>query len=392
MGLHFSLHWVVAQFADDLKDWFHQAATHVSEHWLSSFTFLHPRDDHLTYYQETCMGMGYVHTSNVAQRLGNSIVVLWYREFAELERDFIVEERARNSVLDQYLQHRKRLDSESGVTQESCLVDGRISQARLHTGHIFTDDFHGAVLEPPGHSRLAVAITAWYRVLTRLNVRSAKPEKRMAGASIPWTGIVSIACLALQVLQQEKVMRAFAWLLEAAAGQMVVEDYMKLAGLIGFARHALAMPKQAAAIMYEPLRAGFEKSQGPRTTVKSTSRRRTHWQVWSGRLLTAHGAPCTRSLPKAVAVPEGRSRAFVFFQDAAVEGTNFPALGAYSHGVYWVFPISDKVLKLLSIAPLELLALLGSIVIFGPTMSTPGWRHKYEILLQSDSLTSTWKL
>jgi hypothetical protein len=93
-----------------------------------------------------------------------------------------------------------------------------------------------------------------------------------------------------------------------------------------------------------------------------------------------------------VAVPEGRSRAFVFFQDAAVEGTNFPALGAYSHGVYWVFPISDKVLKLLSIAPLELLALLGSIVIFGPTMPTPGWRHKYEILLQSDSLTSTWKL
>ena len=117
---------------------------------------------------------------------------------------------------------------------------------------------------------------------------------------VDWTGIVSIACLALQVLQHEKVMRVFAWLVEAAAGEMVVEDYMKLAGLIGFARHALAMPKQTAAIVYEPLRAGFEKSKGPRTTIKSTSRRRTHWQLWSTRILTAHGAPCTRSLPKAV--------------------------------------------------------------------------------------------
>ena len=47
---------------------------------------------------------------------------------------------------------------------------------------------------------------------------------------------------------------------------------------------------------------------------------------------------------------------------------------------------------LLSIAPLELLVILGSVMTFGPTMPTPDWEHKYEILLQSDSITSTWKL
>ena len=275
------------------------------------------------------MGMGYVHTSNIAQRLGNTILVLWYDEFEKLDADFMLAERARNSVLDRYLTHRESLDREAGITPGRCFRDGRITQARLHSGHIFTDDFHEAVLEPPTHSRLTVAITAWHKVLVRLRVRTARPDKRMVGASIPWTGIMSIACLSLQVLQQDKVMRAFAWLLEAAASQMTVEDYTKLAGLIGFARHALAMPKQTASIMYEPLRSGFEKSRGPHTKVDSTSRRRTHWQIWSARLLTAHGAPCTRSLPRAVSIPTRQSRAFVWFQDAAVEGTLFPALGAY---------------------------------------------------------------
>ena len=382
----------IVQFADDLKDWFHQAATHVSEHWLSSFVFLHPGDDHLTYYQETCMGMGYVHSSNIAQRLSNTVLVMWYRELESLDSQFLRAERKTNQLLDEYLRRRGGLDESNGFTAEHSLKNGKISQSRLHSCHIFTDDFHATVLEPPHHSRLTVAIAAWHKVLSSLNIRPARPDKRMVGASIPWTGIISIACLALQVLQQEKVMRAFAWLLEAASGQMTVEDYNKLAGLVGFARHALALPKQTAAIMWEPLRKGFEKARGPLTKVESTARRRKHWQIWTSRLLTALGAPCTRSLPRANDEPSGQTRAFVWFQDAAVEGTNFPALGAYSHGLYWVVPITKGMVRLLSIAPLELLAIVGSILTFGPTLPSPAWNQKYVVLLQSDSLTSTWKL
>ena len=219
------------------------------------------------------MGMGYVHTSNIAQRLSSTILVLWYKEFERMEAQFITAERARNPVLHQWMVHREKMDSNSGFQPGQSFKDGKIKQARLHAGHFFTDDFHGAILEPPHHSRLTVAITAWHATLSKLRVRTARPCKRMVGASIPWTGIISIACLALQVLQQERVMRAFAWLLEAASGQMSVDDYNKLAELIGFARYALAMEKRTAAIMWEPLRAGFEKSRGPATKVEASTGR-----------------------------------------------------------------------------------------------------------------------
>ena len=49
------------------------------------------------------MGMGYVHTSNIAQRLSNTILVLWYKEFEQLEVEFMQEERDRNPILHQWL-------------------------------------------------------------------------------------------------------------------------------------------------------------------------------------------------------------------------------------------------------------------------------------------------
>ena len=60
------LGWSLVQVMDVLKDWFYQLATNASEHWKSALTFAKRRADSLDFYQETVMGMGYVHTSNVA--------------------------------------------------------------------------------------------------------------------------------------------------------------------------------------------------------------------------------------------------------------------------------------------------------------------------------------
>lgn len=60
---------------DDLKDWFYQLATHASEHRKSALVFAERGADRLDYYQETTMGMEYVRTSNVDQRLSITLLL-----------------------------------------------------------------------------------------------------------------------------------------------------------------------------------------------------------------------------------------------------------------------------------------------------------------------------
>jgi hypothetical protein len=139
---------------------------------------------------------------------------MWYEQFEEMDRPFMEKEAQRNSMLAAWRRHRRGLDA------AQC-------QDRLHTGHFYTDDFSAAVLEPPHHSRIKTAVTAWHMVTSRLGIRTARPEKRMVGATIPWTGVVMIACLALQVLQQSKVTKAYAWLAIAASGTMIYDDCTK---------------------------------------------------------------------------------------------------------------------------------------------------------------------
>lgn len=73
------LGWCLLQFACNLKDWFHQLKQHASEYWKSSCNFHDPIRDKLTYLVETVMGMGYVHTSDLARRFGNSAVQIFLK-------------------------------------------------------------------------------------------------------------------------------------------------------------------------------------------------------------------------------------------------------------------------------------------------------------------------
>ena len=52
------------------------------------------------------MGMGYVHTSNVAQCLPITVLLRWYQIFKGLDALFLAAERKKNKVLDQYLSTR----------------------------------------------------------------------------------------------------------------------------------------------------------------------------------------------------------------------------------------------------------------------------------------------
>ena len=382
------LGWTLVQIMDDLKDWFYQLATHASEHWKSALVFAERCAKALDFYQETVMGMGYVHTSNVSQRLSITVLIRWYQIFQELDAPFIAKERTTNKLLDQYLTTRAAMPQNKDQPQD-----------RLHSGHIFTDDFTAYILQPPHHSRVTTGLVAWKKTLDEFGIRPAAVRKRMVGASLPWIGILSMACLGIFSLQQKHVTRALAWIISAAAGLLNVEEYHKLAGLINFACSALSLPASAMSIFWEPMRKGFEKDKGsPSTTlIKSTTRRRTHWQIWSSRLVQAHGATVDQLFRDQkdganVPAPIRSLRYFVWFTDAAIKGTHFPALGGYAHGLKWVFPLTDRMLKLLPIPVLEFLALLAQVIIVGSLLPDPAHPATYEILVGTDSVTSAWKL
>ena len=382
------LGWPLVQIMDDLKDWFYQLATHPSEHWKSALVFAERGADSLDFYQETVMGMGYVHTSNVAQRLSITVLLRWYMIFSELDAPFLERERRTNKVLDQYLRTRAAMPQNKDQRQD-----------RLHAGHIFTDDFTAFILQPPHHSRVTTALVAWRMTLQELGIKPAKVSKRMVGASLPWIGILSVACLGVFALQQKHVTRALAWIVVAAAGKLNMEDYTKLAGLVNFACSALSLPASAMSIFWEPMRRGFEKDSGPpaSTVVKSTSRRRTHWDIWSKRLVNTHGATVDQLFKddkhgSTVPAPLRGKRCFVWFTDAAIKGTHFPALGGYAHGLLWVFPLTKRMLTLLPIPVLEFLALLAQVIIVGSLLPDPSNPPTYEILVATDSVTSAWKL
>ena len=84
--------------------------------------------------------MGYVHTSNVAQRFSITVLLRWYQIFKELDAPFLAAERKKNKVQDQYLFTRAAMPQNKDQQQD-----------RLHSGHIFTDDFTG-YSHPPAPS------------------------------------------------------------------------------------------------------------------------------------------------------------------------------------------------------------------------------------------------
>ena len=195
------LGWTLVQVMDDLKDWFYQLATHASQHWKSALMFAERLADSLDFYQEIVMGMGYVHTSNIAQRLSITVLTRWYQLFKELDATFLAEERKRDKLLDQYVYLTTRATMPQNKDQP---------QDRLHSGYIFTDDFTAYILQPPNHSRVTTGLMAWRKTLSELGIKPAAVRKRMVGASLPWIGILSIACLGIFSLQQKHVTRALA--------------------------------------------------------------------------------------------------------------------------------------------------------------------------------------
>jgi hypothetical protein len=365
------LGWQVVTVCDDWKDFFHQLTLHPSELYKGVFALLAADGSHYRWLVEKVMGLGYVHTSNLAQRFGNSIVMMFLLDFDELDAPFLVEECARLPVLNAWVAHRRGLKAHK-----------HWNQARLCSATLFTDDTAIRVVVPKDGGRLVRALTAWNGLLLKLGLRTCSPEKKQLGFSVTWCGVLHLCMLGLVVIPEDKIQRTLLKLNVATSGHLAICDYESLVGMLGFVCFILKLNRSTMTALYEPLK--LKGVSGPQSRVIPSRKLVNVWNKWAERLVTAHGAPITVALPSVEPIYSGK-RTFVWYGDAAVKGTRFPGLCGYSHGVAWLFKLTARHLRLLQkyISALEFLVLIGNIMMYGASIPAG-----VLVLMQSDSLVS----
>eukprot|EP00965_Chrysotila_dentata_P123386 4077606-Pleurochrysis_carterae.AAC.1 len=70
---------------------------------------------------------------------------------------------------------------------------------------MYTDD---VVLTDVGAERVVALLRAWHQVTRRIGLAMAIPEKRQAGTSVLWLGIVFVAVAGVLFLPRDKALRA----------------------------------------------------------------------------------------------------------------------------------------------------------------------------------------
>lgn len=367
------LGWTLYSFSDDLEDFFRQFAIHPSELWMMPFIWFNETTLAAEFKNESRMGFGLVHASNVAQRFANAVVHIFLREFEKVDRPYLEKECAQHPLLREWILRRR------------CLPPGDFGQARLIAAAFYTDDLLCFVL---GESRFARAISVWFDVTRRLGLACSAPEKRVGGVIVPWCGLIYTTLLGGAAITADKAAAAQLTLATAATGKLPVAEYRSIVGLIEWARFGLMMPPGCTSALYGPMRRGGELGEGPATWVRPTDQRLALWKKWANLMMTATFAPAAQT---ANVTPTIARRLVVWHADAAIRGTKYPALCGFWAGLYWVFPLPKRLLNRLHITALELLAQLGNFLVFGPMlrMLSPDTLQRMTVLLQCDSLVST---
>ena len=90
------------------------------------------------------------------------VLIRLYQMFKELDAPFLAEGRKTNKLLDQYLATRAAMPQNKDQPQD-----------RLHSGHIFTDDFTAYIIQAPHHIRVTTGLMAWRKTLNELGIKPA---------------------------------------------------------------------------------------------------------------------------------------------------------------------------------------------------------------------------
>ncbi|MGA0134817.1 MAG: hypothetical protein ACO3ND_10740, partial [Opitutales bacterium] len=354
------------QFTDDFKWFFNQLALHPSQWHLSTFLWLSSLEEDRVpvHVIEYVLGFGLRPSSNVAQRFAEAIMWLLRRRVDKDEAAF--------RAADPDPAH------QAFFAERAALGPG---QGRLTTARCFTDDSHFAAL---GVDRALSVLRHWGELTASIRVEMASFEKRQAGSTVSWLGVLSNSMVGTIVVPQAKTLKAINLLhaLSDPAATVVFRDYRKITGLLEHIVGVVHARRVAMYALYEPHR----YSNDPEQPVHLTPFGITQARAWIVALRTTPGRHCIpiSAAPVAAAAPHDLAASalrLLAYTDAAKDGATVPCFGGWCHGYFFSFPIPPG-LRGYPIPQLELLGMTCGVITFAAI--TQGCRAD----LISDSDTS----
>eukprot|EP00965_Chrysotila_dentata_P241916 6204567-Pleurochrysis_carterae.AAC.3 len=110
-----------------------------------------------------------------------------------------------------------------------------LHDARTHTALMYTDD---VVLAAVGTERIVALLRAWNKVTRAVGLTMAISEKRQAGSSILWLGVVFVAAASVLFLPRDKAVRAVERIQRTLPYSMDTAALRKLCGLLEHVRES----------------------------------------------------------------------------------------------------------------------------------------------------------
>ena len=353
-------------YSDDYKSMFHQFILAFGTRWMFHILALDPTEvasgnsasAALAIFAELCMGMGIGPASNYAQRFATELGDAYVELFHEQEAPYIAQLEKEVPAFAEYAAKRRELERTTG--RRELLVLFLL---------VFTDDPVVVLLMGPRGERAVRALTLWHAHMgpDGANVMMGEPIKRHIGVHAPWIGGHILTVANLGYLDAHRMLRLQAPLVELLAGKLTVQEQKKLNGLLEHVAGMCALPRYAVSDMYEGLdlaRKRLGREPEPAEILPLGARQRRAALKWLQHLGERSGASVFASVFEVRLPPCGVY--YTLRGDAALKGTDHPAMSGGLYSFVWVYPLSELT-KQLPIAALEF-ATQG---FFYPTHSRP---------------------
>ena len=387
---------------DDAKDYFSQLPMAACELSKVGVLFLEGSTSQLRYISERVLGFGTHGASNIAQRLSDAIMVMYYEEMDEAEAAAGLAGSAAEQL---WLEERLALMRKRGaachairrhtgdphtvppdIPAPTKLADIPVGyvcpELRLYSGYMYTDDNELLFVGVP---RTLRGLRVWKRLVQRINLLMAIDEKRSLGTWCKWLGVAIISGLGLVAVPKAKILRASEAITLTLEGRADFQTYRSLCGLL---EHLLAVVLRGRNVMhglYRPHGRGGESSDGPSALVVCDELMGKQLQRWRKLLLHA----CGVSVKKALLRSELEALPTLYFDltsDACYALVDTAGIGGFMHGLYWYFGVPDEDRPLLSIPILEFLGVCFNVLTFHHHLS--GLGAGACALLRTDALTT----
>ena len=315
----------------------------------------------VVFVSEKRLGFGSYASSNIAQRFSNALTGWTLEEFDRLEAE--ARRDNPNPSWEAWIQMRQGLEEQcrrdrpkqAGVAPPDC------NQQRLAALTMYSDDPVAIVV---GVERAVRLLEAWRLVTRTANVQMAGPEKRQLGGGVLWVGVGLLAAIGLVVVPKNKLLRANDALRRAVDGQITVDDFRRLLGLLEHLRFIARLQADVTNVLYAPYRRGGAAQEGPTTLLQPTLDMQGALQKWIDVILHCAGAVATAAFTLGVAARLDRATAIVAASsDAAGDGRGEPGMGGYLHGYFWRVALPPALYALLHITGWECLATCVTILV-----------------------------